>query len=381
MFRKYPMLPLVLSILILMVLSACGPREAVVSPAPQPTPTLPLHTLPPSPSPTASLGPEPVCLLRGEDIVSLCGTAYEHNGMITADGKLLVWGYPPFDLDQCVLRQENDEDGMNVYELPLENVTGAWLGRSSILALDKDGILWGIGSNVHGQLWDAPDHEGWDTPLKLTDHVVSAAIQEWYYSAVLKDDGGVWLMGSSDVTVDKVLPPTRIAGVEGATEIYADRFLYARDKDGVSWRLGEVEELLNDPTALMSEQYSGIRWLKDGLWLTNEGELVRTLPNGEEHTLLTNVADVDLSYAVYATAVTKDGDLYVWNDEEGLEYYEGLLTVYSPTKVMEGIKLAGAWEFGVVVVTQADGAVWAVHRDTLEATLANNALIALPDLQ
>lgn len=380
MFRKHLWFPLVLSILILTVLSACGPREVEVSPSPQPTPTLPLHTLPPSPSPAAEQGPDPVCLLRGEDIVSLCGTAYEHNGMITADGKLLAWGYPPFDLDQCVLRQENDEDGMNVYELPLEDVTGAWLGRSSILALDRDGVLWGIGSSMHGQLWDVPadEREGWNTPLKLTDHVVSAAIQEWYYSAVLKDDGGVWLMGSSDVTVDKVLPPTRIAEVEGAEEIYADRFLYARDKDGVSWRLGEVEELLNDPTALMSDQYSGIRWLKDGLWLTDEGELVRTLSNGEEHTLLTNVADVDLSYGVYAAAVTKDGDLYVWNDWE--TEYEGL-TVYSPTKMMEGIKLAGPWESGIVVVTQADGTVWAVHRDTLETALANNTLITLPALQ
>lgn len=358
---------------LLLLLSACGPKEAV-TPTPQPSPTQPTST--PTPSPTPKLGPEPVCILEGEEIVSLCGTAFSHDAMLTADGKLLAWRETPFDLEKCVLRQDNG--GYDIYELPLENITGAWLGRSSILALDKDGVLWGMGSNLHGQLWDAPEHEGWETPVKVTDHVVSAIISQWSFSAAVKDDGGVWLMGSgTDMTGENYLPPTRIAEVKGAKEVYAAPFLYVRDEDGVSWRLGKVDELLADPTALMSDRVSGGKWIRENLWLSDEGDLIRIPSDGEEQTLLANVTDVDLSYDVYTTAVTKDGDLYVWNEEETAEY-EGL-SFYSPAKVMEGVKLAGAWEHGVVVVTQVDGAVWAIYRDTLEAAVANDALITLPD--
>lgn len=371
MFHKYSWLPF---LFLMLLLPACSPKEAAVTPTPQPTPTSPTST--PMPSPTPKPESEPVCLLRGEEIVSLCGTAFSHNAMITADGKLLAWGETPFDLDQCVLRQDND--GYKIYELPLENITGAWLGRTSILALDKDGVLWGMGSNLHGQLWDAPEHEGWNTPVKLTDHVVSASIEGWYYSAAVKDDGGVWLMGSgTDMTGETYLPPTQIAKIDGAVEIYGGGAVYVRDKDGVSWRLGELSELLADPTAAKGENCGTMRWLREDLRLSEEGELFRILPYGNDHTLLTDVVDVNLSYDVYATAVTKDGDLYVWNEEETAEY-EGL-SFYSPAKVMEGVKLAGAWEHGVVVVTQVDGAVWGIYRDTLETAAADNALIALPD--
>lgn len=369
MFRKNACFVLILSFLVL--LPACSPKESVVLPTPQPTPSLQAST--PSPAPTLKPLPDPVCILEGEEIVSLCDTACFQDAMITADGKLLVWNEISFDLNQCILRQENP-GYLNIYELPLENITGAWLGRTSILALDKDGVLWGMGSNVHGQLWNAPEHEGWNAPVKLTDHVVSAAIEGWYYSAAVKDDGGVWLMGS-EMTGDTRLSPTKIAEIKGASEIYAGHFLYVRDKNGVSWRLGEVDELLDNPTALMSGQYSGIRWLRDDLWLTDEGELVRVLPGGEERTLLTDVADVDLSYDIHSTAVTKGGDLYVWNEESMEEY--GSLIADSPTKVMEGVKLAGAWEHGVVVVTQEDGAVWAIDERTVNAALSDGRLLEL----
>ena len=367
MFRKNACFALIL--LFLMLLPACSPKEAVVSPTPQPTPSLQVST--PSPAPTPEPTPDPVCILEGEEIVSLCDTACFQDAMITAGGKLLVWNEVSFDLEQCLLRQENP-GYLNIYELPLENITGAWLGRTSILALDKDGVLWGMGSNVHGQLWNAPEHEGWNTPVKLTNHVVSAAIEGWYYSAAVKDDGGVWLMGSK-VTGDTRLSPTQIAKIKGAVDIYGGGALYVRDKTGVSWRLGEVDELLDDPRAVTSEQYSGIRWLREDLWLTDKGELVRSLSNGEKRTLLTDVADVDLAYDIYATAVTKGGDLYVWN-EESMEEYDSLI-VDVPTKVMEGVKLAGAWEHGVVVVTQADGAVWAIFEGMLNTALTENRLI------
>ncbi len=351
---------------VVLLLSACGAREAAVSPAPESAPAPELST----PEPV----PEPVCILAGEEIASLCDTAFSYDAMLTADGKLLAWREIPFDWEKCVLRQDNG-GYLDVYELPLERVTGAWLGRDSILALDQEGVLWGLGSNTHGQLWNAADYEGWDAPVKLTDHVVSAAMEGWGYSAAVKDDGGVWLMGR-ELTGEPRLSPTKIAEIEGAEEIYAGNFLYVRDRDGVSWRLGEVDELLDDPTALMGGQDSGIRWWKDDLWLTDGGELVRGLSNGEERTLLTDVADVDLAYDIYATAVTKGGDLYVWN-EAGAEE-DSALIVDTPTKVMEGVKLAGAWEHGVVVVTQADGGVWVLYGGTVNAALAEGRLIELP---
>ncbi len=376
MFRKCSWLPQ-LSFVLILFLSACNPKGTVVTPTPssppQPTPTQ--QTPSAAPSPTREPIPDPVCILEGEEIVSLCDTACFQDAMITADGKLLAWNEIPFDTEQCVLRQENPEH-LNIYELPLENITGAWLGRTAILALDEDGVLWGLGSNGQGQLWNAPEYEGWDTPMKLTDHVVSAIIEGWYYSAAVKDDGSVWLMGSgAGHTRENYLPPTQIAKIKGAVEIYGGGALYVRDEDGVSWRVKGVDELFDDPTAVVSNQYSGIRWLREDLWLTNEGELVRILPSGEEQAILTNVADVDLSYQIYATAVTKDGNLYVWN-EDGTEEY-GLLPLKKPTKVMEGVKLAGAWEHGVVVVMQADGAVWAIYERTLNAALANGHLLTL----
>lgn len=375
MFRKYSWLFLPFFVLIIF-LSACSPKEVVVTPissvVPQPVPTQPV----PSSSPASEPIPAPVCLLEGDEIVSLCDTAFSHNAMLTADGRLLAWGEVPFDTEKCILCQDNGAWSLNIYELPLENITGAWLGRSSILALDKDGVLWGMGSNVHGQLWNAEAQEGWDAPVKLTDHVASASISQWYYSAALKDDGSVWLMGhGKDMTGETHLPPTQVAKIKGAVEIYAGGGLYVRDEDGVSWRVKSVDEFLDDPTAVASESYSGIRWLREDLWLTDEGELVRTLPDGGEETLLTDVADVDLSYDIFSTAVTKDGDLYVWSEEMEEQFS---VIVSTPTKVMEGVKLAGASEHGVVVVTEADGAVWVVYGDTLNAALTGGHLVELP---
>lgn len=321
--------------------------------------------------------------MEGEEIAALCDTAYFYDAVITADGRLLAWGEVPCNWENCLMRQDNSENDDvydDVYKLPLKNITGAWLGSSSILALDQDGTLWGMGSNSHGQLWNAEAFEGWDQPVRLTDHVVSARISNRWYSAAIKDDGGVWLMGSeyTDYTGERCLSPTRIATVKRAAEFCWDGDLCVRDKDGVSWRLGVIDELLKHPKAAVAKGCSGKRGLREDLWLTDEGELVRTLSDGGEETLLTDVVDVDLSFDVYSTALTKDGDLYIWSEKEAMEDYGCSLTTSTPTKVMEGVKLAGGYARGVTVVNEADGAVWAIHGDTLNAALEAGTLVTLP---
>lgn len=364
--------------LALLFLSACGPKEVAVTPTPPPTPTQQIQRP----------APDPVCILEGEDIVSLCGNVPAYSAMVTADGRLLAWGDFPFDRGKCVQLWDSD-----VYELPLQNITGAWLGYDAMLALDKDGTLWGLGSNASGQLWDAPKNEGFVTPVKVTDHVVSATIEGGSCSAALKDDGSVWLAGSgTDTNGEEIsLPPTKIATVKGATELYAGYNLWVRDRDGVSRRIGDIDELLNDPTALdeweIEEKGRLVCDAYGKYVLTDDGDLYKFNPPGDPNVLLNDVAEVALELSMgcghYSTVVTKDGEFYqdgdlylVWmipTEKEGWVFVEG------PAKVMEGVKLARPCGSGVVVVAKSDGGVWDISADTLNAALDSGTLITLPE--
>ena len=382
----------------LLFLSACGPKEAAVTPTPSPTPLPPpvqeTPTAAPTPSPSLKSEPipDPVCILEGEEIVSLCGSV-GYSAMVTADGRLLALGDFPFDREKCVLLRDN-----GVYELPLQNITGAWLGYDAMLALDRDGVLWGLGSNAHGQLWDAPA-EALDAPAKVNDHVVSAVIGEWHwssrlkdsdkvlserwdYSAALKDDGSVWLAGSgTNMDGEEIsLPPTQISG--DTKDIYnRGNSIFVQGKTDGAWRyLGDAKELLSDPTDVENREHRD-QFVDWGYYLTDDDVLYYISPHGDTRTLLADVADVDLNLDSrcdhYSTAVTKNGDLHLCWETAAEE--EGWVTFEGPTKVMEGVKLARPCGSGVMVVTKSDGTVWAIRAETLSAALDSGTLITLPE--
>ena len=161
------------------------------------------------------------------------------------DGTVLGWGHmdsrnqtgaPPIRSDYPVLI-----NGLN-------NITSFSAGNEHFLALDKDGVVWGLGQNYHGQIGDGTRTYAL-TPTKVNfprNIDIFQVEGGGTHSAVLTTDGYVYTWGRNNngqlglpSSNEVVTTPTRVQGVNRIIKIAANRdHTMALREDGTIWTWG-----------------------------------------------------------------------------------------------------------------------------------------------
>lgn len=343
---------------VLLLLSACGPKEAAVSPTSPASPTVadPVSpTLPASPTAEPTLTPDEILwqdawiILEGEDILALNQYPYV-GGALLGDGRVLAWG----DFSGAGITDENiyaSNEHDNLYDMGMKNITQFWLYKFSNYFLDTDGNLWGTGYDTMGTFGAGDRLGSADDPVLVLENVVSA-IGGTCFGGAVQTDGSVWVFGSyyqEGTGGDVLIPPTKVT--EGAVDIlYAGELVCIHDKDGNLFSLGTQEELLKTGTANLVPMSVGARW-EDNVYRWDwSGELFQ---KGEEAPILEDVSYLNVRTSGHCVAVTADGELYVWKHVYDMELAE-LWPVNStvPVLLTENVRLAAPSEFGVIAVTE-----------------------------
>lgn len=122
----------------------------------------------------------------------------------------------------------------------VENAVSVSCGWQHTLVLDRNGILWGMGSNAFGQLGLANDINSISRPTEIMEHVVSAAAGS-AHTLALTDDGVLWGMGDNqygqlgDASEQSVLPTQIMDEVQDMWACENHTIIRKRDGTFVFW--------------------------------------------------------------------------------------------------------------------------------------------------
>ncbi len=146
----------------------------------------------------------------------------------------LLWG-----CEEGVFGKNTD----NVPEKIMENVECVSNGTTAIMFKKSDNTLWGIGSNITGEMATGDETERYDEPVRIMYNVQDVA-NGYGHTVILKTDGSVWTAGTNEYgvlgigkNIEYSLKPIRI--MDGISKIYTgETSTFAIDENGTLYHWG-----------------------------------------------------------------------------------------------------------------------------------------------
>lgn len=257
---------------------------------------------------------------------------------------------------------------------PENGVVSLSVGQDHAVALQKDGTLWGWGSNSSGQLGLESGVFDSLTPCKLMEDVAWADADSWYTMAV-KTDGTLWAWGSNsygqfgDGTNEGSHVPRQI--MEGVSRVYTDdQCTLILKQDGTLWACGnyqdseiygpsqvmeDVQEVWQDGSTFMATDSNGALWkgsISGSPTLLVDGGVCFAAP-GRYHNM----------------AIQEDGTVWAWGDNSYGELGDGTTTDQPvPVNITESnpalahMAAASCGGLGASFLLREDGYLWALGR-------------------
>ena len=242
-----------------------------------------------------------------------------HTLAVTKSGNVYIWGD---SVNNGVLGIDKDYETKTPMKLNnLSNIKSVAAGAMFSLALDKNGEIYGWGTNYYGQL-ALPDRKSYFTPTKIeSSHIFTKIVACTWSAGAIDVNGDVYTWGQNVRGVlghgdyngndqDYLNTPTKIEGLKNIVKLSgAGAHMLALDKDGNLYSWGE--------------NYKGE--IGDGT--TNTVISPKKLN-------LSNVIDIAAGDE-FSLALTKDGKLYGWGDNAN-----NLITEQNLTKVLSPMQIA-----------------------------------------
>ena len=337
--------------------------------------------------------------------ISSSSSHFDHlRFVLRQDGRLFAWGSSQrlqTLFGNAVTEGQDAEAGwtnLQAVEV-MDNVAYVSSGGGHTMILDTDGVLWGVGSNNHGQLGEGTIAQR-PYPIRVMDNVVAVSAGNEHTMAITTD-GGLWAWGENgggqlgDGTNVTQHSPIRI--MEDVIAISAgDRRSAAITSDGRLWVWGNCiccmggmfhevylsgETIIqgspgrvNQPWVIMYDvvavsaaegSHSMAITSDGGLWAWGHnvnGQLGNGFNTNQPDPIRVkdNVMMVSVGSS-HTAAITTDGVLYTWGNNGGQLGDGTTATRHLPTRIMDNVAFVYAGNGHTMAITQ-DGALWAWGR-------------------
>ena len=280
--------------------------------------------------------------------VPIVEAGYDATFVVLPDGSL--WGIGNLEIFMGTFGIFNDYAQYNNTHTPIkimEDVVSVSAGRTHLMILTTDGVLWAIGSSP--VVWSAIGNITtirFDEPAKVMEDVVAISAGD-SVSAAITADGAVWAWGLEREWDDRTNPPLMI--LENAGSVSAGTFsINAVTIDGVLWDTNVG--IVADNMVSVSFQYS------HRLAIANDGTLWGWGRDGIHIRLMENVVHASAG-EIHSMALTNDGVLWIWGSDFEPHATDSWLRT-TPVRVMDSVVNISAGHRHSLAVTE-DGRVWA----------------------
>ncbi len=249
--------------------------------------------------------------------------------LITEDGELYMWNKV----------KSSSTTGSSTPEKILDNVKSVCVGGSHNAAITGDGELYMWGDNKYGQLGDGTTGSGTTTPEKVMDNVNYVSVGG-HSSAAITDNGDLYVWGYNfygqlgNGTTDNITEPEKIMsdvklvsiGRSHSAAITEGGDLYMWGKN----YYGELGDGTTDDSLTPIKVLSNVKSVTLG-----------EATYAETQSFVENSPNV---FPIYSAAITEDGDLYMWGNNNHGQFGDG--TVEDSLKPKKIISNVASFETG-----------------------------------